>query len=145
MEPAFGERLPGIDYVERPGAYAIILNAQGHMPIVHLGEGRHFLPGGGIEAGETPEHCLIREIAEELAHEARIGAPLGRTVQYVTVSRRGGALAVLAHYFRAEIGARLPVEPEHEVLWLEPTAALPLLAREADRWLVATALGLSTD
>ena len=38
-------------------------------------------PGGKIEAGETPEEALIREIREELAAEIEVG-PLIQTVEY---------------------------------------------------------------
>lgn len=38
-------------------------------------------PGGKLEAGETPEAALIREIREELNASVRVG-PLIRTVEY---------------------------------------------------------------
>ena len=108
--------------------------------IVKLGEDRYYLPGGGLEAGETPEHCLVREVAEELAHEALIGQPLGRAVQYLE-SIRFGPIIVEAHYFRVTLGGALAREPEHEALWLPCAEAARLLTREADRWALGTLLG----
>ena len=39
-------------------------------------------PGGKVEAGETPEACLQRELEEELAIDAHIGKRLGVSVYH---------------------------------------------------------------
>lgn len=44
-------------------------------------KGRWKFPGGKIEAGETPEQALIREIQEELDTTIEVG-PLIQTVEY---------------------------------------------------------------
>lgn len=39
-------------------------------------------PGGKIEAGETPQQCLQRELREELAMDARIGDLVGSRIHH---------------------------------------------------------------
>lgn len=39
------------------------------------------IPGGKLEAGETPEQCIVREIREELATEVKAEKLVG-TVEY---------------------------------------------------------------
>lgn len=62
--PVFGERVAGASYALRPSAYALIRNEFGQVAVVRTAQGV-FLPGGGIEAGETPEQAVQREVLEE--------------------------------------------------------------------------------
>lgn len=55
---------------QRVGAYGIARDANGRILLVRAAPyltvaGRWFLPGGGVEHGETPFEALQREIAEE--------------------------------------------------------------------------------
>lgn len=81
-------------------------------------------PGGKIEAGETPQDALVREIREELATEIRVGESVG-TIEYdypsFHLSMRcfscevvSGNLELLEH----ESAAWLSAENLRSVKWL---------------------------
>ncbi len=81
-------------------------------------------PGGKIEAGETPEEALAREIREELAVEISIGEHL-ITVEYdypefhllmdcYWCSVKEGHLTLLEH----EAAKWLPLDDLRQVKWL---------------------------
>jgi 8-oxo-dGTP diphosphatase len=64
-------------------AACVLLDADGRLLIAKRPEGRPLaglweFPGGKVEHGETPEHALVRELAEELGVEIAIAdlAPL---------------------------------------------------------------------
>jgi 8-oxo-dGTP diphosphatase len=55
-----------------------IIEKDGQVLICQRPQGKRLagvweFPGGKLEAGETPEECLARELYEELGFEARIG------------------------------------------------------------------------
>jgi 8-oxo-dGTP diphosphatase len=89
-------------------------------------------PGGKIEAGESPEQALARELDEELGIKAIIGPPVTRVRHNY---RHGGAVDLqffVVHDFAGEIEGRI----YHQVRWvaLKDLSGYDFLA--ADRGLI---------
>jgi 8-oxo-dGTP diphosphatase len=80
-------------------------------------------PGGKIDAGETPEECLVREVREELAVEIEVGIQLTpRTHTYADL-----ALTVTLYPYLCSILSGTIVLHEHAAsAWLS-VADLPRL------------------
>ena len=54
-------------FVERIAARAVVFDAHNNVALLHAtNKGYHKLPGGGVEAGESVEEVLAREMAEEM-------------------------------------------------------------------------------
>jgi 8-oxo-dGTP diphosphatase len=65
-----------------PCVGAVIHDASGRLLLIRRGHDPHrglwSLPGGRIEAGESPEQAVVREVREETGLEVRPGPPVGR-------------------------------------------------------------------
>lgn len=134
----FGSRSPHRAYRARQAAYAVILDRRGRIACVRTG-GDHFLPGGGLAAGESPIQALGRELGEECAREALVLGEIGRATQFFT-TRSGEAIELSATFFRASFGSELPGSPQHELVWLPAAEARAVMFHESHRWAIERAL-----
>ncbi len=61
---------------------AVVHDPDGRLLLIRRGHPPHAglwsLPGGRVEAGESPEEAVEREVREETGLEVRAGAPVGR-------------------------------------------------------------------
>jgi 8-oxo-dGTP diphosphatase len=84
-------------------------------------------PGGKIREGESPEQCLHRELAEELAIEVVV---LGRLA---AVTHRYPGFTVTLHPMRCALaGGTLTVREHAAIAWLAPGELGSLDWAEAD-------------
>ena len=136
----FGERTPGVSYVLRPGGYAVIFDGEGRLALVATEEGLH-LPGGGQEPGETAETAAIREVAEETGLRVAIESTIGVADEFVFVRSDATHYRKRCTFFRATTsGAGEPIEPDHELQWVDAREAVRDLCHESQRWAVEQAL-----
>lgn len=56
------------------------------------------LPGGGLELGEGPAECVVREFAEELDVNVKIGRLLHTTSGFVQSAFRKNEQVIAIHY-----------------------------------------------
>jgi 8-oxo-dGTP pyrophosphatase MutT (NUDIX family) len=79
------------------GSAAICFNEKNEVLMVRSGGNERWaIPSGGIEKGESPEDCCIREVKEETGYDVSIVKKL--TVKETVIK----GIEVKTHYFKAE-------------------------------------------
>jgi 8-oxo-dGTP diphosphatase len=109
--------------VERDGLILVTKR----QPGVHL-EGHWEFPGGKCAPGESFERCLVRELYEELAVDATVGAELLATT-HDYVERR-----VELHFFNCRIHGEPSPQLGQEMRWVarRELRALPFPPADAE-------------
>jgi 8-oxo-dGTP diphosphatase len=133
--PQFGAMVPGKTYTDRPGAYGIIVNDKKEVAVMEVG-GDYWLPGGGIDEGETEIEAMVREAKEEIGCEIRIIQVLGKADQYLYAEDIDKYLRKCGTFFEAEIVSMgEKIEENHNLVWLSPEDAIGKLS-EFQAWAV---------
>jgi 8-oxo-dGTP diphosphatase len=84
-------------------------------------------PGGKLDAGESPEECLVRELQEELGIDISVGKPL-QPATHIYSSFSVTLYPFICHITHGEITLH-----EHaEIIWLPPEELPQLDWAEAD-------------
>jgi mutator protein MutT len=100
-------------------AGAVVVDDEGRVLLVRRGHapsaGEWTLPGGRVEAGETPEAAIVRELREETALVASVVASLG----VVTLEREGATYVVHEYLVRPESQVASAGDDAAEVRWVE--------------------------
>lgn len=135
--PEFGTRQDGIDYVDRPGAYAVIENNEGQIAIIETSNG-YFLPGGGMDTGESEIDTLKREILEEIGYQAAMLLEIGEAVEYIKAYSDEQHYQIRSRFYKVQIGSKVEeeVEKDHRLVWLWQEDAIKLLKRQGQVWAV---------
>lgn len=117
----------------RVAARAVLLDEKGLMALLHIRKwGAYTLPGGGVEADETLEDALVRELREETGCQAVIQRPLG----CVRENRSQHDFTQESYYYLAFVKGEKDalqltpgeIEEGTEVIWLLPREALKRVA-----------------
>lgn len=138
--PVFGKQDPTLEYVKREGVYAVIPDASGKRILTLAApNGAVFLPGGGIEAGETDEQTLARELLEEFGVTATVQGGLGRAAEYFYSHHRETAFYHPATFYAASdlkvVAA--PLEDFNVLMMMPISVALAQLKRPTHRYAVS--------
>jgi 8-oxo-dGTP diphosphatase len=139
--PVFGHAADGYRIVPRPSAYAVAVDSRERVAIVRTPEGT-FLPGGGIEHGETAEDAVVRETLEECGFVVDAGKPIGCAREIVWSVHDRHYVAKESQFFHVSVrGYGRRTEEDHELLWATAGEALDRLSHGSHKWAVTRALG----
>lgn len=133
----------GRRYRLRPGAYAILPRGKSLLLTHQSAPTPEFqLPGGGIDAGESPLPALHREVFEETGWSIAQPRRLGAFRRFTYMPEYDLWAEKLCTIYLAQPVRQLadPPEPDHRALWLSQEEALSLLDNPGDRHFLARAL-----
>ena len=122
-----GARIPCVGAIITDDAGRLLLIQRGHQPEA----GRWSLPGGRVEAGESDEQALVRELHEETGLSVTCGCLVG----FVEREMQDGAVLVIRDYWATVDGGTLrPGDDAAAAHWASPAdlASLPLTSGLAE-------------
>lgn len=136
--PIFGTREDGRPWMIRPSAYGLLPDRDGRVAIVRSPDGV-YLPGGGIEDGETVAEALRREALEECGFRISLGAWTARAVQFAYSASEKAHFEKRCSFLECTVESvdRTLLHPGHELLWVPGSSAAGLLTHESHGWAVA--------
>lgn len=99
-------------------AAGIVLNTQQQLLLVRKHNTRFFMQvGGKLEPDEAPEHCILREIEEEIGCQAKIMQYVGR---FETAAANEPDHLLVSHVFQVELTNLPKIGAEiAELKWIE--------------------------
>lgn len=136
-EIVFGDKIKGVDYLKRPGVYAIAFNEHGEVATIRTSKG-YFLPGGGLEGDENHRECIVREFFEETGYLIQIGEYIGEARQYHYSETMNRHVNSVGYFYKVILKDRSinTIEDDHQLLWLEPQKCAELLFHRHQAWAV---------
>ncbi|MBE6068537.1 MAG: NUDIX domain-containing protein [Clostridium lundense] len=130
----FGKKLDEVEYIDRIAVYGIVINNEGKVAVIKTPAG-YFLPGGGMENGESHKECIEREFIEETGYKIEIQKFIGRASLY-HISKTNQYLRGIGYFYIVSLqcycGA--PIEKDHKLIWLEPNECIKSLFLEHQAW-----------
>lgn len=102
----------------RPGAYLVSRRGR---DVLFARKKWYYLPGGGIEQGETPAEALEREVLEETGHQLTTSPLHICDVSRYATDKSGKLWHKLHRVYIADVEeVAAPTEPDHEAVWANP-------------------------
>lgn len=140
--PVFGSPPVEGGAVVRPSAYGVVVGDDGRIAVVRTPRGV-YLPGGGMDAGETAADAVVREVREETGLRVVAGAWSIRAVEHVYSADEWTHFEKRSTFIDARVdgSAMPPAETDHALEWLAPEAAAAHLTHPGHRWSVKQWLG----
>lgn len=92
-----------------PCVGAVILDEDGRLCVIQRGkapaQGRWSLPGGRVEAGESDEEAIVREVLEETG----LRVSIDRSLAHLTLPAPDGRTFAIHDYLMRKAGKQVPI------------------------------------
>lgn len=117
MDKIFGEKVEGAKYLDREGAYLVII--EGDKTAVVKTHRGYFLLGGGIEKDESHRECIKRECLEESGYDVQVESYIGSAEMY-SIHDRLGYFHPIQYYYRGHLEKHVAeqIEKDHRLEWI---------------------------
>lgn len=138
----FGKIPVGKAFTVRPGGYAVVFDEHRRLLAI-LERGKYFLPGGGIESGESAEEAVIRENIEETGITIRILREIGPANEFVYAPSKDAYFNKIGTFYLAQaVDTHIPAQAGKYpgAAWVPVDTFITTAAHKSHIWAVRQAI-----